>query len=207
MTGAKPAPCAQGPQSGGELHRTMMPWSETWIRNPETSSYKPNQKQGFNVGAAARHRPGSGSRHILSRELRSGATTSNPAKTSYNPAYLWRVLHLHHLHHQRPGPGQEFVSSEPLASDNQSEGCLTGFSQAVPHCAHFPGPCALISSARSVSCLGWILWKLLWDTQQSSERTREMLLPLKIYTSLTIFHCFSVCIAVSEIRFFHIPDC
>lgn len=75
MTGAKPAPCAQGPQSGGELHRTMMPWSETWIRNPETSSYKPNQKQGFNVGAAARHRPGSGSRHILSRELRSGATT------------------------------------------------------------------------------------------------------------------------------------
>lgn len=80
MTGAKPAPCAQGPQSGGELHGTRTPRSETWIRNPETSSYKPSQKQGVNVGAAARHRPGSGSCSTLSRELRSGATTRSKHK-------------------------------------------------------------------------------------------------------------------------------
>lgn len=107
--------------------------------------------------------------------------------------------------HQRPGPGEAFVSWEHLASESQSEGCPNP-SPAVAHYTRFPRPGALVPLAHGpVPALGWVLGKVLRRTRQSSERNREMLLPPKIHAPITRAHCSSARIEMVAIRIFFSP--
>lgn len=115
------------------------------------------------------------------------------------PAKLQSILRLRYLPIRDLGQERSLspVSTWPVTASLKDALTSAGqwlttliFQGQVPS-SHYP----------KVHFLGWVLWKMLWCTQQSSKKNREMLLPPKIHASATLAHCISVCIVCLQLAF------